>query len=88
MKRKKLIIFILIIMVIGISSIAIWQNRVILKMTTYHYPYKETIKIKNNGKIYKSKIIDELTIDGAPKDKFTYTKKITKNDLKKTKKKL
>jgi len=57
------------------------SNSVLLNKTIYTHPYKEVIKIEANGKLYKSKIVDELTIDGAPKDQFNYIKTISNDDL-------
>lgn len=88
MKKKIIIICVIILAIVGIVGIIILKNKsndttsnTLLNKTTYHYPYKEVIKIEENGKIYKSKIVDELTADGAPKDKFTYTKNLSNNDL-------
>ena len=56
-------------------------NEILAKKTTYEYPYKTVIKVNKNGGIYKSKIIDELTKEGPPKDKFSKVGTITNEDL-------
>ena len=93
MKKKIIIICIIILTIIGIVGIIVLKNKsnnnisndisnnTLLNRTTYYYPYKEVIKIEENGDMYKSKIIDELTANGAPKDKFTYIKSISDEDL-------
>ena len=84
MKKKAIIICAIILTIVGITCIMIFKNKsnnILLEKNTYNYPYKEVIKIEKNGNVYKSKIIDELTKDGAPKNQFTYTKTISKNDL-------
>ena len=81
---KKIIIICIIIAIVGIVGIIALNNKsniILLNKTIYNYPYKEVIKIEKNGKVYKSKIVDELTKDGAPKDQFTYTKTISDDDL-------
>ena len=81
---KKTIIICIIIAIVGIVGIIALNNKsniILLNKTIYNYPYKEVIKIEKNGKVYKSKIVDELTKDGAPKDQFTYTKTISDDDL-------
>lgn len=57
------------------------NTKILVKKTTYDYPYKTVIKVTKNGNIYKSKIIDELTEQGAPKDKFSKVGTISKEDL-------
>ena len=56
-------------------------NEILAKKTTYEYPYKTVIKVNKNGGIYKSKIIDELTKEGPPKDKFSKVGTIPNEDL-------
>ena len=56
-------------------------NEILVKKITYEYPIKRVIKINKNGAIYKSEIIDELTSEGAPKDKFSKVGIISKEDL-------
>lgn len=82
MEKKFIIICGIILAIVGIVGIIILENNnTLLNKTTYHYPYKEVIKIEKNGKIYKSKTIDERTEEGAPKDKFTYTNNLSNKDL-------
>ena len=84
MKKKIIIICIIILVIVGIVGIIALKyksNSTLLKKTIYNYPYKEVIKIEENGKVYKSKIVDELTADGTPKDQFTYIKNISNEDL-------
>ncbi len=84
MKKKIIIICVIILAIAGIVSIIVLKNKsnnTLLNKTIYNYPYKEVIKIEENGKVYKSKIVDELTADGAPKDQFTYIKSISNEDL-------
>ena len=84
MKKKIIIICIIVIAIVGIVGIMVLNNKsnsILLNKTIYNYPYKEVIKIEKSGKVYKSKIVDELTKDGAPKDQFTFTKTISNDDL-------
>ena len=87
--KKKTIIISLVILavlavygVVGLTMLNGKTSNILLTKTTYHHPYKEAIKIEEDGKIYKSKIVDELTADGAPKDYFTYTGTVSNDDLK------
>ena len=56
-------------------------SKILIEKTTYDYPYKMVIKVNKDGNIYKSKIIDELTKEGAPKDKFSKVGSVSKDDL-------
>ena len=87
--KKKTIIISLVILavlavygVVGLTMLNGKTSNILLTKTTYHHPYKEAIKIEEDGKIYKSKIVDELTADGAPKDDFAYTGTASDDDLK------
>ena len=87
--KKKTIIISLVILavlavygVVGLTMLNGKTSNILLTKTTYHHPYKEVVKIEEDGKIYKSKIVDELTADGAPKDDFTYTGTVSNDDLK------
>ena len=87
--KKKVIISAVIIAIIGLVGAIILKNKsnnTLVEQTTYNYPYKEVLKIEKNGKIYKSKIIDELTAEGElPKNQFTYIKRMKSEDLKEIK---
>lgn len=86
-KKKAAIISLVVFAILAISGVAsliIAKNitpSILLTKTTYHYPYKEVIKIEEDGKIYKSKTVDELTANGAPQDEFTYRGTISNNEL-------
>ena len=87
--KKKVMIISLVVLaalaVCGVVGLMMFKDKtpnILLTKTTYHYPYKEVVKIEEDGKIYKSKIVDELTADGAPKDDFTYTGTASDDDLK------
>ena len=56
-------------------------SKILIENTTYDYPYKMVIKVNKDGNVYKSKIIDELTKEGAPKDKFSKVGSVSKDDL-------
>ncbi len=56
-------------------------RKILIEKTTYDYPYKMVIKVNKNGDVYKSKIVDELTKEGAPKDKFSRDGSVSKDDL-------
>ena len=56
-------------------------SKILIEKTTYDYPYKMVIKVNRDGNVYKSKIIDELTKEGAPKDKFSKVGSVSKDDL-------
>ena len=56
-------------------------SKILIEKTTYDYPYKMVIKVNKDGNVYKSKIIDELTKEGAPKDKFSKVGSVSKDDL-------
>lgn len=86
--KKKAIIISLVVLavlavcgVVGLMMLKGKTPNILLTKTTYHYPYKEVVKIEEDGKIYKSKIVDELTADGAPQDDFTYTGTVSDDDL-------
>ena len=86
-KKAAIISFaaIAILAICGIVGLTMFKNKtpdILLTKTTYHHPYKEVVKIEEDGKIYKSKIVDELTADGAPQDDFTYTETVSNDDLK------
>lgn len=85
--KKKIIVSILVI-VFFILAIALLinanenTNEILVKKITYEEgSIRRVIKINKNGAIYKSEIIDELTLKGAPKDKFSKAGTISKEDL-------
>lgn len=86
-KKKAAIISIIVLIVLAIFGIVglitanIKTPSTLLTKTTYHYPYVEVVKAEEDGKIYKSKIVDELTADGAPQDDFVYIKTMPNNEL-------
>ena len=87
--KKKVMIISLVVLaalaVCGVVGLMMFKDKtpnILLTKTTYHYPYKEVVKIEEDGKIYKSKIVDELTADGALRDDFTYTGTVSDDDLK------
>ncbi len=84
--KNKIIVSILVIIFFILAIVLLINanentNEFLVKKTTYEYPYKTVIKVNKNGGIYKSKIIDELTKEGAPKDKFSKVGTITNEDL-------
>ena len=56
-------------------------SKILIEIRTYDYPYKMVIKVNKDGNVYKSKIIDELTKEGAPKDKFSKVGSVSKDDI-------
>lgn len=83
-KRIIVVLFIILIVIIGIVVVykLIENNEeTLIERTTYEYPYKIVIKVNKNGDIYKSKIIDELTQKGPPKDEFSKVGTISNEDL-------
>lgn len=82
MKKKIFVSIIVIIFFILAIVLLINQNtKILIEKTTYDYPYKTVIKVNKNGDIYVSKIIDELTEEGQPKDNFSKVGVISKEDL-------
>ncbi len=82
MKKKIIVSIIVIIFFILAIVLLINQNtKILIEKTTYDYPYKTVIKVNKNGDIYVSKIIDELTEEGQPKDNFSKVGVISKEDL-------
>ena len=84
--KKKIIVSIIVIIIFFILAIVLLINinentNILIEKTTYDYPYKTVIKVNKNGDIYKSKIIDELTEEGQPKDDFSKVGAIYKEDL-------
>lgn len=84
--KNKIIVSILVIIFFILAIVLLINanenaNEILAKKTTYEYPYKTVIKVNKNGGIYKSKIIDELTKEGPPKDKFSKVGTITNEDL-------
>lgn len=84
--KNKIIVSILVIIFFILAIVLLINanentNEILVKKTTYKYPYKTVIKVNKNGGIYKSKIIDELTKEGPPKDKFSKVGTITNEDL-------
>ncbi len=83
--KKKIIVSILVIIFFVLAIVLLLSlnenTKILVEKTTYDYPYKTVIKVNKNGDIYKSKIIDELTEQGAPKDKFSKVGTISKEDL-------
>ena len=57
------------------------KNDVILSKSLNDYPIKETIQILSNGDIERSSIVDELTINGAQKEKFEKIGKLSNSEL-------
>ena len=60
-------------------------NDIIAEQVIYNYPYKITIRILNNGNIKMSKIVDELTRSGAPKENFKSVGKLSNEEFKELK---
>lgn len=84
LKKKIIVSIIVIIFFILAIVLLINQNKntkILIKKITYDYPYKIVIKVNKNGDIYKSKIINELTEEGQPKDNFSKVGAISKEDL-------
>lgn len=84
MKKKIIVSIIAIIFFILVIVLLINQNentKILIEKTAYDYPYKTVIKVNKNGDIYKSRIIDELTEEGLPKDNFSKVGEISKEDL-------
>ena len=84
--KKKIIVSILVIIFFILAIVLLINanentNEILVKKTTYEYPYKTVIKVNKNGDIYKSKIINELTKEGAPKDEFSKVGTIPNEDL-------
>ena len=84
--KKKIIVSIIFIIIFFILAIVLLINinentNILIEKTTYDYPYKTVIKVNKNGDIYKSRIIDELTEEGLPKDNFSKVGEISKEDL-------
>ncbi len=84
--KKKIIVSIIVIIIFFILAIVLLINinentNILIEKTTYDYPYKTVIKVNKNGDIYKSRIIDELTEEGLPKDNFSKVGEISKEDL-------
>ena len=84
--KNKIIVSILVIIFFILAIVLLINanentNEILAKKTTYEYPYKTVIKLNKNGGIYKSKIIDELTKEGPPKDKFSKVGTIPNEDL-------
>ena len=84
--KKKIIVSIIVIIIFFILAIVLLINinentNILIEKTAYDYPYKTVIKVNKNGDIYKSRIIDELTEEGLPKDNFSKVGEISKEDL-------
>lgn len=82
--KNKIIVSILVIIFFILAIVLLINvntNKILVEKTTYEYPYKTVIKINKNGGIYKNTIIDELTKEGPPKDKFSKVGTITNEDL-------
>ncbi len=80
--KKKLVIFIICIAIILVGIFYyLNKNSVILSKSLYSYPIKETIRILSNGDIERSSIVDELTINGTPKEKFEKIGKLSNSEL-------
>ena len=84
--KKKIIVSIIVIIIFFILAIVLLIDinenaNILIEKTTYDYPYKTVIKVNKNGDIYKSRIIDELTEEGLPKDNFSKVGEISKEDL-------
>ena len=76
-----LVIIFFILAIVLLINVNENTNEILVKKTTYEYPYKTVIKVNKNRDIYKSKIIDELTKEGAPKDEFSKVGTISNEDL-------
>ena len=84
--KNKIIVSILVIIFFILAIVLLINanentNEILAKKTTYEYPYKTVIKVNKNGGIYKSNIIEELTKEGPPKDKFSKVGTIPNDDL-------
>ena len=80
--KKKIVIFIICIAIILVGIFYyLNKNDVILSRSLDSYPIKETIRILSNGDIERSFIVDELTINGAPKEKFEKIGKLSNSEL-------
>ena len=86
-KKKIIVISTIVVAIVAIAGVIILKNTIpdtLLKKTTYdlHTMTKKVIKINEDGKVYKSEIVDELLLDGtAPKDEFHYTENVSNTDL-------
>lgn len=80
--KKKIVILVLILVCFIVGVLLINRNTILVSKVTYNHPYKETLKICSNGKIYESKIIDELTMSGEPQEQFVETGLLSSEDVK------
>ncbi len=85
MKKKMVVLIITLCICVGIILVSIFyhfnKDFVILSKTSYNYPNKEIIHILSNGDIERSNIVDELTINGAPKSEFEKIGKLSSSEL-------
>ena len=86
-----IIIFLILLAVLIINknkSASISYNQlpsgdIILKQTTYNYPYKTTMVLYKDGKVMQSKIVDELTVNGPPDEDFKKIRTLNKQEIEK-----
>ena len=57
------------------------SGKVILLKEEYVYPHKTIMVIYNNGKVKASKIVDENTYKGKPKEYYKDIKKLSQSEL-------
>lgn len=86
--KKKIMIFTIIILVLIVVLLifinkrnTISNSKILITKINYQYPYKTVIKVDKHANIYKSKIVDELTADGAPKDNFSKIGTMSQEDF-------
>lgn len=79
MKRKIIIISLVVIFLI-LAIVLLMNlnknskkdiNEILVQKKNYNYPYLTVIEIDMNGDILRSKIIDELTLEGKPQHNFS-----------------
>lgn len=84
MKNKRNIIIVFCIIIFAIVGICIFLHmkdaNVLVEKVIYKYPYETSVRILKNGDVEKSKIIDELTKNGAPTHKYEKVRKLTKSE--------
>ena len=96
--RRKIKNYSLVLVAIGIVIFAFWlhnqENKnivpyneypdgsVLVVKNTFVYPYKTIIAIYKNGKVKKSKIIDQINDTGRPNERFNDEKPLSNSELK------
>jgi hypothetical protein len=91
--RRKIKNYSLVLVAIGIVIFAFWlhnqENKnivpyneypdgsVLVVKNTFVYPYKTIIAIYKNGKVKKSKIIDQINDTGRPNERFNDEKPLS-----------